>query len=90
MLGVKMKKIIGKVIEVFIPEQYKNGLLLDEMDRTNLGFKVMCEEGLKEIIVEANDINSEIRKDDMVLIIEQDISKKHFVDIMLYEGDVNE
>mgnify|MGYP004596905705 FL=1 len=50
----------------------------------------MCEEGLKEIIVEANDINSEIRKDDMVLIIEQDISKKHFVDIMLYEGDVNE
>ena len=90
MLGVKMKKIIGRVIEVFIPEQYKNGLLLDEMDRTNLGFKVMCEEGLKEIIVEANDINSEIRKDDMVLIIEQDISKKHFVDIMLYEGDVNE
>lgn len=85
-----MKKIIGKVIEVFIPKQYKNGLLLDEMDRTNLGFKVMCEEGLKEIIVEANDINSEIRKDDMVLIIEQDISKKHFVDIMLYEGDVNE
>ena len=85
-----MIKIIGKVIEVFIPEQYKNGLLLDEMDRTNLGFKVMCEEGLKEIIVEANDINSEIRKDDMVLIIEQDISKKHFVDIMLYEGDVNE
>ena len=85
-----MKKIIGKVIEVFIPEQYKNGSLLDEMDRTNLGFKVMCEEGLKEIIVEANDINSEIRKDDMVLIIEQDISKKHFVDIMLYEGDVNE
>ncbi len=85
-----MKKIIGKVIEVFIPKQYKNGLLLDEMDRTNLGFKVMCEDGLKEIIVEANDINSEIRKDDMVLIIEQDISKKHFVDIMLYEGDVNE
>lgn len=85
-----MKKIIGKVIEVFIPEQYKNGLLLDEMDRTNLGFKVMCEDGLKEIIFEANDINSEIRKDDMVLIIEQDISKKHFVDIMLYEGDVNE
>lgn len=85
-----MKKIIGKVIEVFIPKQYKNGLLLDEMDRTDLGFKVMCEEGLKEIIVEANDINSEIRKDDMVLIIEQDISKKHFVDIMLYEGDVNE
>lgn len=85
-----MKKIIGKVIEVFIPKQYKNGLLLDEMDRTNLGFKVMCEDGLKEIIVEANDINSEIRKDDMVLIVEQDISKKHFVDIMLYEGDVNE
>ena len=85
-----MKKIIGKVIEVFIPKQYKNGLLLDEMDRTNLGFKVMYEDGLKEIIVEANDINSEIRKDDMVLIIEQDISKKHFVDIMLYEGDVNE
>lgn len=34
-----MIKTIGRVIEVFIPEQYKNGNLLDVMDRTNIGFK---------------------------------------------------
>lgn len=36
-----MIRTIGKVIEVSIPKQYKNGSLLDVMDRTNIGFKVM-------------------------------------------------
>lgn len=85
-----MTKTIGKVIEVYIPEQYKNSGLLDVMDRTNIGFKVMTNSGIKDIVVEANELNAIIMKNDEVLIIEQDISGKHFVDIEVYDGDGNE
>ena len=83
----EMTKTIGKVIEVYIPEQYKNGGLLDVMDRTNIGFKVMTDDGIKDIVLEANELNSKIMKNDLVLIIEQDISGNHFIDIEAYEGD---
>lgn len=82
-----MNKTIGKVIEVFIPKQYKNGNLLDIMDRTNIGFKVMTDNGIKEVIVEANSINAKILKNDLVQITEQTISDTKFVDIELYRGE---
>lgn len=82
-----MIKTIGKVMDVSIPEQYKNGGLLDIMDRTNIHFKVMTDNGLKEITVEQNDKNTDIIINDMVEIIEQNISGKNFVDIRLYDGD---
>ncbi len=82
-----MTKTKGKVIEVYIPEQYKNGKLLDVMDRTNIGFKVETKDGLKDIVLEANAENAQIMKNDLVLIIEQDISGKHFVDIEIYDGE---
>lgn len=82
-----MIKTIGKVMDVSIPEQYKNGGLLDIMDRTNIYFKVMMDNGLKEITVEQNEENTDIITNDMVEIIEQKISGKKFVDIRLYDGD---
>ena len=82
-----MIKTIGKVIDISIPEQYKNGGLLDIMDRTNIHFKVMTDSGLKEITVQQNDENTDIIINDMVEIIEQNISGKDFVDIRLYSGD---
>lgn len=85
-----MNKITGKVIKVFIPNEYKNGNLLDVMDRTNIGFKVETSEGIKEIITEQNELNVIIMKNDLVTIIEQTISGKDFVDIELYEGDEND
>lgn len=85
-----MIKTIGKVMEVFIPEQYKNGSLLDVMDRTNIGFKVKTNNGIKDIIVEQNELNAKIMKNDMVIIIEQTISGKSFVDIELLEGEDDE
>lgn len=82
-----MNKTIGKVIEIFIPKQYKNGNLLDIMDRTNIGFKVMTDNGIKEVIVKANSINAKILKNDLVQITEQTISDTKFVDIELYRGE---
>ena len=84
-----MKKIIGKVIEVYIPEQYKNNNLLDVMDRNLIGFKVMTEEGLKVIETEQNEENASIMKKDIVEIIEQTISNVDFIDIRPYGGDIN-
>mgnify|MGYP000300796930 FL=1 len=85
-----MIKTIGRVIEVFIPEQYKNGNLLDVMDRTNIGFKVVTNNSMRDIIVEQNELNAKIMKNDLVTIIEQTISGKDFIDIELYEGDEND
>ncbi len=85
-----MTKTLGRVIEVYIPEQYKNGGLLDVMDRTNIGFKVVTDNDIKDIILEQDEFNARIMKNDLVIIIEQDISGKHFTDIELYEGDNNE
>lgn len=82
-----MTKTVGKVIDVFIPEQYKNGNLLDVMDRTTICFKVETEVGIKEIILEENELNVSIMKNDLVIITEQIISEKYFIDIERYEGD---
>ena len=85
-----MIKTVGKVIEVFIPEEYKNGNLLDVMDRNNIGFKVITDNGIKEVIEEQDEFNTQIMKDDIVLITEQTISGKYFIDIELYEGEEND
>lgn len=82
-----MKKTVGKVIEVFIPEQYKNGSLLDVMDRTNIGFNVLTNTGIKKIIVEQDEFNGKIMKNNTVIITEQTVSGKDFIDIELYEGE---
>ena len=82
-----MKKTVGKVFDVYIPEQFNNGNLLDVMDRTNIAFKVMTENGEREIITEINDETGKIMKNDLVEIIEQNISGKEFVDIRLFEGE---
>ena len=84
-----MTKTIGKVVEVFIPEQYKNGHLLDVMDRTNIVFKVMTDNGIKQIVLEADEFNAKIMKNNLVVFTEQIISGQYFIDIELYEGDLN-
>lgn len=82
-----MNKTIGKVIGIYIPEQYKNNALLDIMDRNNITFKILTNNGLKEITAQQNDENANIMKNDLVEIIEQTISGKEFIDIRLYDGD---
>ena len=79
--------MIGKVIDINIPNQYKNGNLLDVMDRTNITFKIMTENGIEELTVLQNEENASIMKDDIVEIVEQTISGKYFIDIRLYGGE---
>ena len=56
-----MTKQIGKVIEVFIPDE-------DIMNSTKIGFKVLIDNEVIEIIQEQNEMNSYILREDEVLI----------------------
>ena len=85
-----MKKYTGIVMEIFIPDEYRDGKLIDVMNRTMIGFKVKNSEGIKEIIQEQNKFNSEILKDDEVIITEQFVSGKFFCDIERNDGDIDE
>lgn len=85
-----MTKKIGKVIDVFIPEEYKNGRLIDVMDSTKIGFKVMLEDEMIEVIEEQDEFNAEIQIDDIVVVTIQNISGKEFIDIELYDGGIYE
>lgn len=85
-----MEKRQGKVIEVFIPEEIVNKRNLDVMDSKKIGFKVRVEDKIIEVIQEQDENNSNIMKNDNVIIITQNISGKEFIDIELLDGDMYE
>ena len=80
-----MEKLIGKVIEVFIPKDK-----LDIMNSKNIGFKILINNEIIEIIQEQDINNSHIYKNDLVIITKQVLSNKIFYEIELYDGDVYE
>ena len=72
-----MKKLSGRVVEVFIP---------DNMNQ-EVGFRVETNEGIKEIIEEQNEYNAKILREDNVIVTEQVIDGKYFIDIELGEEE---
>ncbi len=72
-----MKQNYGKVLEVFIPNN-------EGIDSKNIGFKVLLDYGSEiEIIEEQDKINSNIFRDDEVIITRQIIDNRQFTDIEL-------
>ena len=63
-----MEKLYGIVKEVYIPLQYKNGNLLDIMDRSVIGFKVLIDDNIDCFEFEQDEFNVRIMKDDEVVI----------------------
>ena len=47
-------KLVDDLEESVIAFLNKNSGLLDVMDRTNIGFKVMTKTGIKDIVLESN------------------------------------
>ena len=76
-----MEKLYGIVKEVYIPEQYKNGNLLDVMDRSVIGFKVLIDDEVQDFQFEQDEFNVKIMKNDEVLIIKQVIDGNEYIDI---------
>ena len=70
-----MKKLSGRVVEVFFP---------DNMNQ-EVGFRVETNEGIKEIIEEQDEYNAKILREDNVIVTEQIINGKYFIDIELEE-----
>ena len=72
-----MKQNYGKVLEVFIPNN-------EGIDSKNIGFKVLLDDDTEiEIIEEQDEINSNIFRDDEVIITRQIIDNNEFIDIEL-------
>lgn len=82
-----MRQTKGIVTEVFMPKEYKEELLLDTIDNNVIGFKVNTSDGERVIIEEIDEFNSQIMKDDLVLITEQTIDGHYFIDIELIEDE---
>ena len=76
-----MEKLYGIVREVYIPLQYKNGNLLDVMDRSVVGFKVLIDDEVLDFQFEQNEFNVKIMKNDNVVIIKQVIDGKEYIDL---------
>lgn len=86
-----MDKLLGRIVEVYIPEEYKNNELIDVMASVNIGFKVILEETKEiiDIVVEQNEYNCDIYREDMVVVIKDKDTNK-FTSIEIYNGDVYE
>jgi len=78
-----MTKLIGKVIEVFIPSE-------DIMNSTKIGFKVKLDEEELTIIEEQDEYNSKILRDSIVTIYKKNIMGQEFTSIELCDGDLYE
>lgn len=70
-----------------MPNEYREELLLDTLDNNVIGFKVNTSDGERVIIEEIDEFNSQIMKDDLVLITEQTIDGHYFIDIELTEDE---
>lgn len=82
-----MRQTKGIVTEVFMPNEYREELLFDTLDNNVIGFKVNTSDGERVIIEEIDEFNSQIMKDDLVLITEQTIDGHYFIDIELTEDE---
>lgn len=82
-----MRQTKGIVTEVFMPNEYREELLLDTLDNNVIGFKVNTSDGERVIIEEIDEFNSQIMKDDLVLITDQTIDGHYFIDIELTEDE---
>ena len=74
-----MKKIEGKVLKVFIPENDNTNIY----NSNKIGFQVETTEGIKEIIQLQKEKNINIMKEDKVIITEQIVDNNKVIDIEL-------
>lgn len=84
--SIEVVYMIGMVVEVFIPEEYKDNQLVDVMNSDKIGFKVKLNEDIVTIILEQDERNAEIFREDLVRLIMDDETGK-FINIELYDGE---
>lgn len=74
---------IGKVKEIFIPEQ-------DVINSKKIGFIIELDNEKITIIEEQDKYNSKILKDSKVIVSKLNVDGKNIIDLELYEGEEDE
>ena len=62
--------MIGKVKEIYIPEEINNGRIVSYLDSQKVGFKIIVDDDEMDIVVNQNNDNAMIHVDDLVSIEE--------------------
>ena len=83
-----MKKIRGKVKEIFIPRQSMNGGVLDLLDDIKICYKIDSEVGPIEVVENYNELIAEIEKGDEVVITKKILSGKFCIDIEPLQDEI--
>ena len=73
--------MIGKVKEIYIPNENNNGRIVSYLDSQKVGFKVVVDENEMDIVVNQNNDNAIIHVGDLVNIeeINGDNGMKYFI-----------
>ena len=89
--GDNVERIYGVVKEVYLPIEYnENNILIDDIDRHNIGFKIEVNENIEIYEFEQDEFNIEILKEDKVMVTKQNIDGINFIDIEKIESDLDE
>ena len=73
--------MIGKVKEIYIPNENNNGRIVSYLDSQKVGFKVVVDDNEMDIVVNQNNDNAVIHVGDLVNIeeINSDDGIKYFI-----------
>lgn len=73
--------MVGKVKEIYIPQENNNGRVISYLDSQKVGFKVIVDEKEMDIVVNQNNDNAIIHVGDLVNIekIHSDNGMKYFI-----------
>lgn len=73
--------MVGKVKEIYIPQENNNGRVISYLDSQKVGFKVIVDEKETDIVVNQNNDNAIIHVGDLVNIekIHSDNGMKYFI-----------
>lgn len=76
---------------MYLPIEYnENNILIDDIDRHNIGFKIEVNENIEIYEFEQDEFNIEILKEDKVMVTKQNIDGINFIDIEKIESDLDE
>lgn len=70
MIGMETGYVmIGIVKDVFIPDEYNNGVKVDILKVSKIGFKILVDGNLLEVIQKQDSNNCYIHREDRVMVI---------------------
>lgn len=76
-----MDKAIGKVLEVFIPEEYVNNQKIDVMDSSKIGFRILLHDREIRVVCDMDEDTGSILKNDQVMVTYQVVDNLEFVSV---------